>query len=108
MKSVPQSFWDTPLCVTLALWLCSMPVTVFVVGSLWGLWPAAMAALATLVVMLALCLALCWGERAENLRATGGATCQTKADHVAREVPDPVRSGGCKQRKERHHGMVSD
>ena len=73
MKRAAENFWDTPLCLTLALWLCSMPVTVVVGGSLWGLWGAAAAALVTLVVILALCLALCWDERAENLRAKGGA-----------------------------------
>ena len=55
-----QSFWDTPLYLTLAVWLCSVPLTAVVVGSIWGLWPAAMAALAMLVIMLAICLALCW------------------------------------------------
>jgi len=60
MQVAPRSFWETPLCLTLALWLCSVPMTAVVVGSLWGLWPAAMAALAMLVIMLAVCLALCW------------------------------------------------
>jgi hypothetical protein len=73
MKGARQSFWDTPLCLTLALWLCSMPVTVIVVGSFWGLWSAAMAALMTLVVMLVICLALCWADR-KNYSPTNGGT----------------------------------
>ena len=73
MKRAAENFWDTPLCLTLALWLCSMPVTVVLVGSLWGLWGAAAAALVTLVVMLAICLGLCWAERANDLHAKGGA-----------------------------------
>lgn len=72
MKRAPQEFWDTPLCLTLALWLCSMPVTVVVVGSFWGLWPAAIAALVTLVVMLAVCLALCWADRKNYSQTKGG------------------------------------
>ncbi|MFQ5882832.1 MAG: hypothetical protein ACE5I9_10250 [Candidatus Methylomirabilales bacterium] len=78
MKRAAQEFQDTPLCLALALWLCSVPVTVVVVGSFWGLWPAAIAALVTLVVMLALCLALCWAEGTNDLRAEGGAKWPSK------------------------------
>jgi len=72
MQVAPRSFWETPLCLTLALWLCTLPVTLVIVGLLWGLWPAAMAALATLVVMLALCLGLCWREGQTQSRMEGG------------------------------------
>lgn len=84
MKVSPWRFRDTPLCLTLALWLCTLPVTLVIVGSVWGLWPAAMAALVTLVVMLALCLALCRAEQASDLRMEGGARWAGKEPWLGR------------------------
>ncbi|MFQ5846911.1 MAG: hypothetical protein ACE5IQ_04460 [Candidatus Methylomirabilales bacterium] len=68
MKERTQSFWDTLACLTLALWLFTLPVTVLLVGSLSGLWPAGMVFLTTVVVVLPLPLALCRAEGANGLQ----------------------------------------
>jgi uncharacterized membrane protein YqjE len=52
-------FKDFPLLVTLALWLCLVPIIVILIGWIWGFWEALIGSLAVLVVMIILCLVFC-------------------------------------------------
>jgi hypothetical protein len=52
-------FKDFPLLVTLALWLCIVPIIVIVIGWIWGFWEALIASLSVLTVMIILCLVFC-------------------------------------------------
>jgi hypothetical protein len=55
-----QGFWDTTMGMTLALWLCTLPFVVVIAMWLGGSWAALLSACVLLVVMLAICRAICW------------------------------------------------
>lgn len=58
-EALASRFKDFPLLVTMALWLCILPVIVIVIGWLWGFWEALTVSLAVLVGMTILCLVFC-------------------------------------------------
>ena len=55
----PHGFWDTTMGMTLVLWLCSLPLVVFIAMLLGGSRVALVSALVLLVVMLGICRAIC-------------------------------------------------
>lgn len=58
-EALASRFKAFPLLVTLALWLCIVPIIVIVVGLIWGFWEALTVSLAVLVLMTLLCLVIC-------------------------------------------------
>ena len=83
-EDLALSFWDFPLFLTLALWLCILPVVIALVGWIWGFWQALIASLMLLMVMIAVCLALClrWKLVTEN---TPDLSAQAVIRNVRRE-----------------------
>lgn len=71
-------FKGFPLLLTLALWLCLLPVIILVVGWIWGFWEALVASLTILAVMIAICLIFCLRLR------TFQTSILERCDHEAR------------------------
>ena len=55
----PHGFWDTRMGMTLALWLCTLPFVVVIAMWFGGSRVALLSAAVLLVVMFAICRAIC-------------------------------------------------
>ncbi len=52
-------FRNFPHFVTLALWICLLPIIMITVGWIWGFWEAMIASLIILAAMMGICVAFC-------------------------------------------------